>query len=204
MDILHLSQRAFADRVVSYDVTECVGEPAMDKLNEKEWWLFDPTGVEHRFVNLARFVREHAELFDDADVRPLTSSSGTTCRATMMLSRLRPDRRQRLTIWKGWRWGDTPPRPARRVRMELSKEWSLLAPDGTPHSFANLSLFLHEHPEMFDPRDLVPIVLKDGQTRLGLCNAAISIGHLRPDRKRPAKSWKGWRWNGGRIEDAST
>jgi hypothetical protein len=69
-----------------------------------------------------------------------------------------------------------------------AKDWSLLAPDGTSHRFRNLSLWLRQHADLFDPDDLVCMLGRP------ICRAQSSLGKLRLDRKNPKPSWKGWAW----------
>lgn len=72
-----------------------------------------------------------------------------------------------------------------------AKEWHLLSPDGTAYHFRNLSLWLREHAELFEPDDVAEIP----QSRTGVTTRAQSkLGRLRPDRAQPRQTWKGWRW----------
>jgi hypothetical protein len=77
----------------------------------KAWSLMAPNGTRYDFVNLARFLIEHAELFDAHDLTPFPSNPNMN-RAAVGLSRLRRSRielrrgkRVRPLSWKGWRWG---------------------------------------------------------------------------------------------------
>ena len=71
----------------------------------KEWHLLSPDGTAYHFRNLALWLREHAELFDPADIAEVPQSkSGLTTRAQSRLGRLRPDRASRRETWKGWSW----------------------------------------------------------------------------------------------------
>jgi hypothetical protein len=72
-----------------------------------------------------------------------------------------------------------------------AREWSLIGPDGTVYRFKNLSLFIREHLELFDPVDT------DVRGR-GCCNVNVYLGKLRPRSDVPYwQEWRGWRWYRG-------
>ncbi|WP_144445487.1 hypothetical protein [Inquilinus limosus] len=72
-----------------------------------------------------------------------------------------------------------------------AREWSLLSPDGTVYRFKNLSLFIREHADLFDPADTV-------FNRDGGCNVNVYLGKLRPRSDAPYwQQWRGWRWYHG-------
>jgi hypothetical protein len=75
--------------------------------------------------------------------------------------------------------------------------WSLRDPSGVPHQFVNLFNFVRTHPELFAAEDVVwrPLPKKKGAGFLSVyCRAVRGIGNLRPERKYPRLSWKGWTW----------
>lgn len=76
-----------------------------------KWWhLRDPSGEIYHFKNIAKFVREHSELFEADDLKMATykNSRGnvTRNRAMLGLRSLRPSetRIRQETTWKGWTW----------------------------------------------------------------------------------------------------
>lgn len=72
-----------------------------------------------------------------------------------------------------------------------AKEWHLLSPDGTAYHFKNLALWLRKHADLFDPDD----VAEHPQSKSGVSTRAqAALGKLRPERRSPKPSWKGWRW----------
>jgi len=70
---------------------------------EKEWTLRAPNGVHYSFTNLREFVRTHAHLFSEDELKVLRD--GKT-RAINGLHGLRPsDTRKRVHgSWHGWTW----------------------------------------------------------------------------------------------------
>ena len=68
----------------------------------------------------------------------------------------------------------------------LAKYWSLCGPNNEIHQFWNMSYFVREHKDLFGTED----VTMDGCNTL----AAQQLRRLRPDRKSPIQSWKGWAW----------
>ncbi len=78
-----------------------------------------------------------------------------------------------------------------------AKDWSLQAPDGSIHKFRNLSLFIRDNLELFDPQDTM--VRGKGGT-----NANVYLGRLRPRPDKPHWSeWNGWRWHAEPIASVS-
>lgn len=73
-------------------------------MNRKKitWKFVDPTGVEHEFSNLLRFVNEHSDMFDAADLIP---SARKLCRAYYRLVSLRSGIQKQ---WKGWSYAGEP------------------------------------------------------------------------------------------------
>jgi hypothetical protein len=73
----------------------------------KVWRLRDPAGCVHEFRNLARFVREHADLFPAAALVVRFTNHGGKRRsyvqAERCLANLRPGRRPAAS-WRGWTW----------------------------------------------------------------------------------------------------
>ena len=65
--------------------------------------------------------------------------------------------------------------------------WSFLSPDGVHFQFRNASNFVREHVDLFLPEDVEGCLSGD-------CLAAHQMRRLRPERKHPIKSWKGWTW----------
>lgn len=67
-----------------------------------------------------------------------------------------------------------------------SKLWLLVSPQNVVYEFRNLSDFIRKNSSLFDPEDVV-------WTKYS-CRAVHGIAHLRPTRKKPESTWKGWRW----------
>src|SRR5690242_7125100 len=59
-----------------------------------------------------------------------------------------------------------------------AREWSLISPDGTVYRFKNLSLFIRQHAQLFDPADVAV-------NRRGTCNVNVYLGKLRPRSDAP-------------------
>lgn len=72
---------------------------------------------------------------------------------------------------------------------KAASEWSLVSPAGDVHAFRNLAHFVREHPDLFEPADLIR---KSSTTT----NAALGLAALRPraDGTAARESWKGWTW----------
>lgn len=79
--------------------------------SEKWWSLKSPDGVPYHFLNLRRFITEHASLFDPDDLIPRPYNSKTNL-AYMGLSSLRPSSVPRTKNqpehWRGWHWCEPP------------------------------------------------------------------------------------------------
>lgn len=69
----------------------------------KMWLLRDPTGTAHKVKNLAHFIRQHPDFFDESEL----VWRKTTCLAYSGLSSLRPTNRRPELTWKGWTWAAT-------------------------------------------------------------------------------------------------
>jgi hypothetical protein len=85
-------------------------QPGEQHFCAKWWALRDPNGRAYEFRNLAKFVRDHSEMFDPADMMWQHTSSNhrsLSCRAYSGLSMLNPRRRQTVGSWKGWTWAAT-------------------------------------------------------------------------------------------------
>ncbi len=70
----------------------------------------------------------------------------------------------------------------------LTKWWRLIAPDGTHHEFANLSLWIRSHGYLFTAADVAAFASG------AACRANIGLGSLRPGAVERRRGWKGWRW----------
>lgn len=69
----------------------------------------------------------------------------------------------------------------------LAKTWLLVSPLNIIHRFKNLSDFVRQNETMFNAEDVIwktPYI----------CRAIGGLSKLRPSRKKPDASWKGWRW----------
>lgn len=75
--------------------------PFATNASAKPYRLISPDGQCFEGRNLALFVRDHAELFDEDD---LAENSAFGPRAYTSLARLDPARKHHRTAWKGWRW----------------------------------------------------------------------------------------------------
>ena len=69
-----------------------------------------------------------------------------------------------------------------------AKDYRLIAPDGSRHSFRNLSKFVRDHADLFEGDDL-KTTSKFGP------RAVSALGKLRPERRERKISWKGWEWD---------
>lgn len=67
-----------------------------------------------------------------------------------------------------------------------AKYWSLLCPSRDVYQFWNMSFFVRKHKYLFHAEDII----MQGENTL----AAQQLRRLRPDRKTPLNSWKGWQW----------
>lgn len=68
----------------------------------------------------------------------------------------------------------------------IAKQWLLVSPQNVIHRFKNLSQFIRDNPSLFNPEDII--------WHKYSCRAVHAISKLRPSRKKPEASWKGWRW----------
>jgi hypothetical protein len=75
------------------------------------------------------------------------------------------------------------------TRHRRTKNWYLVGPDGTRHQCRNLEQWVRENPTLFNPEDVDP------GTTYHRRRAATILTRLRPERKNPVKSWKGWKWD---------
>lgn len=69
------------------------------------------------------------------------------------------------------------------AKHPTARWWDIRDPSGRMHRFRNLNQFLRDHPELFDPEDLV--------MRGRSCRAAKGIQSMFLA-SQPAGSWKGW------------
>jgi hypothetical protein len=143
----------------------------------KQWALIDPDGAEHRFRNLALFVRERASYFD------ATLPNGAAM-AYQGLLRLRPGHVHETTEFYGWRWSGVVGHGGRNAY----RQYALRAPDGTEHRFWNLRRFIDEHRELFSSLD------STAYSKGGPSRAALGLSQLRPKPGGRHRSWKGWTW----------
>lgn len=67
-----------------------------------------------------------------------------------------------------------------------AKRFNLRSPRGQIYTGRNLSLFVDEHPELFDPLDLRKVRYKSF--------ASGQLSRLRPETRQPLATWKGWTW----------
>lgn len=67
----------------------------------KEWRLCSPAGDTYIFRNLAKFLREHSELFTESELA--SNKTGITL-AQSGLRRLRPESKDLRASWHGWTW----------------------------------------------------------------------------------------------------
>lgn len=67
----------------------------------KEWRLCSPAGDTYIFRNLAKFIREHSDLFTEAE---LTANKTGITLAQCGLKRLRPESKDSRATWHGWSW----------------------------------------------------------------------------------------------------
>lgn len=79
------------------------------------------------------------------------------------------------------------------AKHPISRWWDVRDPRGRTHRFRNLNQFLRDHPELFDPEDLV--------IRSGSCRAAKGIQGMFAANGSSC-SWKGWTPALIRHEDA--
>ena len=77
-------------------------QPDEKHINARDYALRAPDGAVYQGRNLSLFVREHANFFEDFDMRPMSD----TTYAASMLSTLRPTRKRPHREWKGWTWAD--------------------------------------------------------------------------------------------------
>lgn len=69
-----------------------------------------------------------------------------------------------------------------------AERWKLRSPNrGEIFEFTNLSHFLRNHSDLFDPEDLVA-------RKGGMCRAYGGLKSLSPRRTKTNGSWKGWQW----------
>lgn len=70
-----------------------------------------------------------------------------------------------------------------------AKIWKLRSPRGKIYCFQNVSEFIRQNEDLFDPEDVIWVKHK----RFLRCRAS-ALRNLHPERKRPFGTWKGWTW----------
>ncbi len=69
-----------------------------------------------------------------------------------------------------------------------SKHWLLKSDRNVFYEFDNLSQWVRDNSELFDPED---VQWKPSENS---CKATRGLSSLRPTRKKPEATWKGWTW----------
>ena len=70
------------------------------------------------------------------------------------------------------------------------KYWSLIRGRTEFYRFKNLSKFVFDNPQLFDPKDM-----RVNPRKPRVCNAIYGLALLSPRKKRRLERWKEWRWN---------
>ena len=96
--------RNLIERGVPARMASPIAGPFATNIHAIRYALISPDETKYEGSNLALFVREHSELFDETDVAEEVLRGGsTTCRAYRKLGQML--REEHRKSWKGWRKG---------------------------------------------------------------------------------------------------
>jgi hypothetical protein len=81
--------------------------PFETNMHARYWAIRSPEGVPYKFRNLKFWLRHHAHLFKDEDIRPTNPGvprHGQSCHAYNGICGICPRHKRTAGSWKGWTW----------------------------------------------------------------------------------------------------